>query len=115
MFHLDRNESLFPSAAKLIRQQIFVDDVLAGGSSPAECVRLRTEMNELMSLGGFHLTKWLANNSTVMKSVPEEDRASAAPYVIAEKDLALSSEAITKTLGVQWNPLSDNFEFQGCL
>ena len=113
-FHLDKHEALFPKATQLICEQIFVDDVLAGANTIEECVLLRSQMSELMQLGGFRLTKFLANNGKVMLSVPLEDRAAAAPYIIAEKDLSLTPEVITKTLGVQWDPLSDLFEFQGC-
>ena len=113
--HLDLHEKEFPSAVSLLRHQLFVDDCLIGGDSREKLIETRKEVTDLMERAGFHFTKWLANDSQVQLSIPEEDRALAAPMVIAEKDMALSPDAISKTLGIQFNPLSDNFEFRGAL
>ena len=113
--HIENFGSQYPAAAQLIKQQIFVDDVLVGAKSVQELMKIRLQIMELMAKGGFHVTKWLANNSEVMAAVPDEDRAAAAPRVLAEKIMTLSVEPVSKTLGIMWNPLSDNFEFQGAL
>ena len=113
--HLDKFEHMYPEAARLVRRQIFVDDVLLGSASIPDLIVLRKQITELLALGGFHFTKWLSNEAEVMLSVPEKDRAAAAPMVIAEKSMLLSIEAVPKTLGIMWDPLSDCFEFQGAL
>ena len=114
-YHLDKFGHLFPEAAELVRRQIFVDDVLMGGADTDKLVVLRQQTQDLLALGGFHLTKWLSNEAKVMLSIPEKDRAAAAPMVIAERDMLLSPEAIPRTLGIQWDPMSDCFQFQGAL
>ena len=50
-----------------------------------------------------------------MQSIPEIDRAAAAPLVLAEKNLDISSEALSSALGLVWDPVKDNFEYQGAL
>jgi hypothetical protein len=96
-YHLEKFGSRFPEATKLVQRQIFVDDVLLGGTDPEQIIVLRQQVTDLMEMGGFHVTKWLSSNPEVMKSVPEKDRAAAAPMVIAEKDMGLTPDAIPMT------------------
>ena len=53
------------------------------------------KLRQLLSLGGFRLTKWISNSKQVMESIPEEEHAKDV------KDLSrpLPTE---RALGVQW-------------
>ena len=113
--HLNTVGHMYPEAAQLVRRQIFVDDVLLGGADVPYLIELRRQVSEMLEKGSFHLCKWLSNDPTVLKSIPEQDRAAAAPMVISEKETLLAPDAVPKTLGIQWDPMSDCFEFQGAL
>ncbi|MGD0638657.1 MAG: aspartyl protease family protein, partial [Nitrososphaerales archaeon] len=115
MYHLDRHAVDFPAATTALRSSTFVDDTLCGHNNIRGAIRLRKEMQEVMELGGFHLTKWCATSSQILLSIPEADRAKSAPFVIAEKDLTLSQEALQMCLGLRWCPISDMFQFSGAL
>ena len=57
-----------------------------------------------MSLGDFHLTKWMSNSTTVMKAFqakPGED-----------KEVLLTEEDTEKILGVCWKPFTDMLTFK---
>jgi hypothetical protein len=113
--HLNTQFPSFPLAARLVGKSIYVDDILGGAATENEVTTLRTQITELMEKGGFHLTKWLSNSGDIMKSIPEADRAPAAPMVIAEKNISLTPDVIPMALGIMWNPKNNLFEFQGAV
>ncbi|XP_038116813.1 uncharacterized protein LOC119769011 [Culex quinquefasciatus] len=79
----------FPAAAKIVIEDMYVDDMLSGASNEKEAVKLVLEQ--------------------VLKCVPEEDREKPKP--IEEYS---ANEAI-KALGVLWDPREDEFRFVNCL
>ncbi|GBP00498.1 hypothetical protein EVAR_1023_1 [Eumeta japonica] len=59
-------------AAEIIRLNVYVDDVLSGGSSLEDAQSLQTELLELIGVGGYELQKWLSNCSELLAVVPHE-------------------------------------------
>ena len=72
-------------------------------SSP---VSLVPKLGQLLSSGGFHLTKWVSNSSNVLATFPESERAKSV------KDLQLGVMPSQRALGVKWNLESDTFGFK---
>ena len=70
-----------------------------------ESIYLARELRELLSKGGFRLTKWLSNSRKVVESIPEAERATAV------KNLDFDNPIIERALGVQWQVSSDTFSF----
>ena len=68
-------------------------------------IYLARELRELLSKGGFRLTKWLSNSRKVVESISEAERATAV------KNLDFDNPIIEKALGVQWQVSSDTFSF----
>ena len=66
---------------------------------------LARELRELLSKGGFRLTKWLSNSRKVVESISEAERATAV------KNLDFDHPIIERALGVQWQVSSDTFSF----
>ena len=66
---------------------------------------LARELRELLSKGGFRLTKWLSNSRKVVESIPEAERATAV------KNLDFDNPIIERALVVQWKVSSDTFSF----
>lgn len=62
--------------------------------------------NELLSRGGFRLTKWISNDCEVVESIPQSERAASVV------DLALDEIPVERTLGIQWNVGADKFCFK---
>ena len=96
------------TAVETVKRNIYVDDCLQSVSTDAVAVPLVGQLCELLSKGGFRLTKWISNSRKVIDSVPESEKA---PSV---KDLNLSENATLteRALGVQWNVHTDTFGFK---
>ena len=73
-----------------------------------QAVRLAGQLLELLSKGGFCLTKWVSNSREVINSVPESEIAPSIKDLDLDKNSALTERA----LGVQWKVQADTFSFK---
>lgn len=87
-----------PDLSEKIIYQFYVDDFFDSVSSIEEAKRTIKRMSETMAKYGFLLRKWKANNKAILSDLED-----------SEKDSAPSN--VFKTLGVQWQPESDEFLF----
>ncbi|XP_038106576.1 uncharacterized protein LOC119766213 [Culex quinquefasciatus] len=99
-------EKTHPSAAKVLKRDFYVDDMLAGAHTFAEGKELVAEMVDLMESGGFSLRKWHSNSRDILLDVPEHLRDERT---LLELD---TSDATVKTLGLVWEPSTDCFRFR---
>ena len=68
-------------------------------------VRLQKELQQLFAKGGFLLHKWNSNNSTVLQHIqPELKDVQGTHLIIIDEE-----KRSTKTLGLQWETVSDQF------
>ncbi|XP_065073868.1 uncharacterized protein LOC135697936 [Ochlerotatus camptorhynchus] len=96
----------YPVAAKAMKNDFYVDDMLTGADDIEAIIRLVKEMVELTSSGGFNLRKWNSNSSALLAELPTHlvDDQSAL-------DLDMSNAPV-KTLGLLWNTSTDCFLFR---
>ncbi|XP_055632587.1 uncharacterized protein LOC129773061 [Toxorhynchites rutilus septentrionalis] len=95
-----------PVASNVVGNDLYVDDLLSGGDSVEEAQELVAETCDLLNTAGFTLRKWKSNHDAVLDGVPAElcdDRMA--------KELD-SSSATVKTLGLVWEPVTDDFRFK---
>ena len=92
---LDEKRHL-PAASRVIMEDCYVDDVLAGVKTIEEGIQLQQDVTEITRLGGFHLRKWGANNPDILSNVPRDD--------ILHDCIEIDEETTVKTLGLMWNP-----------
>ncbi|XP_073820628.1 uncharacterized protein [Musca autumnalis] len=95
---------LYPRAADIILNNLYVDDVLAGGHTLEDSIKSRKELIAALDSAGFTLMKWASNDHKVIKDIPEE-------HLLTLNWLEISEDASTKTLGVRWNISGDFFSF----
>lgn len=96
-------ETNFPLGAKIIRRDFYVDDLISGGDSVAEVVEIREQVAALLQKGGFPIRKWCSNVLGVLDGIPSDQ---------CEQMLKFHDGTdVTKTLGLVWDPKSDNFIF----
>jgi len=82
----------------------YVDDCLKSVATEDGAVLLVKQLCQLLSRGGFRLTKWTSNSKLVLDAVPPDERAHC------QKNLDLDqSVSIERALGVLWNTDSDKF------
>ncbi|XP_073845545.1 uncharacterized protein isoform X1 [Musca autumnalis] len=94
----------YPIASKVILENLYVDDVLAGGHSLEDTVKSRKELTAAMESAGFELMKWTANDPKLISDLPKEK-------LNPVNSLDISDDASTKTLGIKWNISGDFFSF----
>ncbi|XP_063900416.1 uncharacterized protein LOC135119984 [Zophobas morio] len=100
----------YPLASNALIAHSYVDDIVTGAASMKEAEKLKTELINLLSKGGFELRKWCSNLPESLNSLP-------AQYL--ENPIVFSTEeSAFKILGLMWEPNSDNFtyhthQFQG--
>ncbi|XP_062715106.1 uncharacterized protein LOC134291407 [Aedes albopictus] len=98
-------ETSHPTAAKVVRKDFYVDDLLTGTDSIEEGKALATELISLTNSAGFTLRKWSSNSAELMSTIPAELRDERTTL---ELD---SSTSVVKTLGLTWEPTKDIFKF----
>ncbi|XP_077966916.1 uncharacterized protein LOC144420936 [Styela clava] len=92
-----------PTAVRCICFNFYVDDGLFSKDTVEETSTLVRQTTDLLATGGFHLTKFLSNEPEVLQCVPEEDKAPVAHA------LELADDAVSRTLGLNWNAATDQF------
>ncbi|KAH8362459.1 hypothetical protein KR200_006240 [Drosophila serrata] len=96
-------EKDFPVAAKIVRRDFYVDDLISGGDSIEEVVYIRQQVKSLLAKGLFPIRKWCSNEPAALEGELEADR---------EKMLKFSDGTdVAKTLGLYWDTSSDNLLF----
>jgi len=97
-------EARFPDAATVLRQHMYVDDVLSGADTVQLAKQKATRIDQLLRAGGFTLQKWAANAADAISDL-------AAPLDSAPTR-ELDTQAVSRTLGLLWHHETDAFSFQ---
>ena len=85
-------------------KNFYVDDLCKSCASVKQAINFIKQICDLLSSGGFHLTKFLSNNKHILSRVSENDRASS---VVDRQDRQLPTQ---KALGVSWKADTNNLE-----
>lgn len=102
----DNKSSFSEEAVTTVKRNFYVDDCLKSMDGEQKSIQIVNELRNLLSLGGFRLTKWLSNSKEVLKAIPESERAGCV------RNLDLEHLPIERALGIQWNVQSDTFGFK---
>lgn len=95
--------SQFLLAAKVVEDSFYVDDCVTGADSIERAIELYLQLDGLFGKGCFLLRKWNSSESAVLEHIAPELRDSKSILTLSD------SEEYTKTLGVEWNAVSDHF------
>lgn len=82
----------------------YCDDYLGGHDDLQMATELRSQISQLLLLGGFKICKWISNNTQILETIPETDRAKDA-------SLQFDQDYSTKALGLVWFPAKDQFTY----
>ncbi|GFV05588.1 uncharacterized protein TNCV_227991 [Trichonephila clavipes] len=86
-------EANFPIAASVLRNNLYMDDVLCGAATLEEAIVLRQQLKGILKSAGMELHKLCANH----------EKLSPDP----EQNYNFATLTETKTLGVSWKPNLD--------
>ncbi|XP_058816297.1 uncharacterized protein LOC131679577 [Topomyia yanbarensis] len=98
-------QSSHPTAAQVIANDFYMDDMISGTDTIEEGKILCTELLQLLQSAGFSLRKWSSNSQEILAHIPA-DRHDERTV------LDLDTSPTVKTLGLKWEPASDMFGFQ---
>ena len=91
--------------SKAVTEKFYMDDFLGSFDETEEAKETCQDLKMVLKGRHFRLTKWLSNDLDLIKSMPEEDRS---PKIASQELNKLPHE---RTLGVWWDPCSDEFFF----
>ncbi|XP_051168417.1 uncharacterized protein LOC127286146 [Leptopilina boulardi] len=95
----------YPKAAKVIRDNIYVDDIFTGDNDELSAIQLRDELISLLKSAGMHLKKWVTNCPSLLSNLPEDD-------CLRPTWLHFKTENPITALGIAWDPIHDEFRFR---
>ncbi|XP_077280518.1 uncharacterized protein LOC143907549 [Temnothorax americanus] len=101
---LDKSQN-FPLATLILRDNIYVNDVLFGADDTFRIWQARDQLVSLLRRGGFELRKWASNSPSLLSDLDAADHGLAC-----HKQLAQDEQV--KILGIGWNPATDMFKFR---
>jgi hypothetical protein len=89
-----------------VRKTFYVDNYLDSFDTENEALKRARQMNDMLGLGGFNLTKWTSSRREVL--------AALKPYGLASPmlDLDLYKLPMERTLGVMWDSETDVLTFK---
>ncbi|XP_075157943.1 uncharacterized protein LOC142231210 [Haematobia irritans] len=102
----DKFKNEFPLAAKSIKQNHYVDDLLDSVENPVDAIRLITEVSYIHRQAGFNIRNWVSNSGLVKKAIPS--MVSDGAKCINWKE----ETQVEKVLGVFWEPQEDVITFK---
>ena len=92
-----------PEVVQSVERNMYVDDLMKSVDTPTTAVRLSTQLRDLLTKGGFRLTKWLSNDRRVLAEIPETERA------VSVANLDIQELPIECALGLKWDVEADKF------
>ncbi|XP_025405599.1 uncharacterized protein LOC112679881 [Sipha flava] len=98
-------EQSHPTAAKAIIEDFYMDDIMTGAETEDECCQLQKDISMIMDSARLPLRKWCSNFEFVRQKLSEHGESPLFALEIGDQDLV-------KLLGLQWQPVADEFQFK---
>ncbi|XP_072379310.1 uncharacterized protein [Diabrotica undecimpunctata] len=96
-----------PDLSQIIKNDIYVDDLITGADSIQEAVSLGVGISKILSEGCFKLRKWHSNSDTILQIIKGD-----VPSQKTNSPVQFSEGQNTKTLGLGWSCDSDSLTFK---
>lgn len=84
----------YPIASRVILDEMYVDDIMAGASNVGDAIELQRQLTTLLQTGGFEVHKWCSNCPKVLVHLPQKRREDVSTLNINTNDTI-------KTLGLE--------------
>lgn len=98
------HEKDFPLSSENAMKFFYMDDYLGGGDTIEEVQKIKNELENLLSKGGFELSKWCSNKWNILTDEnAKQDLNDGIP---------LDDYEMKSILGLHWLPLEDAFHFK---
>ncbi|XP_046145779.1 uncharacterized protein LOC123989147 [Osmia bicornis bicornis] len=98
----DDESADFPYASRILKRDLYVDDLLTGANSLEEILTIRDEIIELLKRGGFNIRQWASNHNHALDNINKK---------ILGTDCVIDNSTVVKTLGLGWNAQEDKLVY----
>ena len=98
---VEEEGEFFPIAARIVKKEMYMDDVLSGADSVEEAIEAQQQLKQLLGSGGFPIHKWCSNSPEFLEHIPVENQEKKVP--LAKRGV---NDAI-KVLGLLWDSAAD--------
>jgi len=99
----EKYQQSFPKAASVIRNCMYVDDLLFGAPSRTETTQLIVDITRILASGCFELRKWVSNDPSILETIDRSEES--------HQFIKLSEGEVTKTLGLSWFSVKDELVY----
>lgn len=89
-----------PLGATMALNDLYFDDLLSGAHSESQLLDAYKQISQLLSSGGFELSKWATNNQALVNTIQGE--------LPAESEIPMDAGV----LGMRWHPKSDTLRIK---
>lgn len=97
-------EKEFPKASRVIAEDFYMDDLMTGADTEGDCCRLQEEISAVLDSAKLPLRKWCSNSEFVLQNM---SKCVDDPLFV----LDIGDDDTVKSLGLQWKPVKDHFQF----
>ena len=104
-YHLEMWEDKMPATVAELRRNLYVDDLIGGGSTVTEA---QNRAIDIFEDAGFELHKWNSNASRLEGGVDELDN----DLTYAKQQLLQTGNTQASLLGLGWNKANDELEIK---
>lgn len=98
----DDEADAFPNASRVLKNDLYVDDLLTGENTIENARKLRNDIIQLLERGKFNIRQWASNDRRLLEDLSETNINS---HILLDKDSTL------KTLGVYWDANQDKIRY----
>ena len=70
---MDHAEKFEADVIETVQRNIYVHDLLKSLKASNDAVLMYEKLTELLTLGGFHLTKWISNKREILEEIPDSE------------------------------------------
>ena len=104
--HLDTWEERYPEIVTQLRDSMYVDDLISGGTTVGEVKAQKEKTVEIFKDACFTIHKWHPNSPDV-EPVNEPPPPESTDLTYAKHQLGCTESAVGKLLGVPWDREQD--------
>ncbi|XP_075213838.1 uncharacterized protein LOC142320045 [Lycorma delicatula] len=99
----DEQSNYSKGAISILKHDFYVDNCISGSSDLDSAVKLVSELQSLLTSGGFQLRKWASNSAQLLETIPREFQEN-------QFSIEVNGNATVKVLGLRWQPAQDHLQ-----
>ncbi|XP_063979920.1 uncharacterized protein LOC135163945 [Diachasmimorpha longicaudata] len=92
----------YPVAARILRQDMYVDDLLTGFPTQEEAREAQCQISQCLQQAGLNIRQWASNDMSLLQHLPAAD---------IHKHLHFDNDQTLKALGVFWHSQADAIHY----